>query len=81
MKGDLSLAHFGWNDEEYEKRGKEIDVVYHNGATVNAMLPYSLLRSQNVTSAIELLSFATTFKYTLIIILIIMPLLIIIIID
>jgi thioester reductase-like protein len=69
VTGDLSQPRFGWSEEEFAERAKQIDVIYHNGATVNAMLPYSLLQAHNVTSTAEILSLACTSKYVFAIIL------------
>ncbi len=60
--GDLSLPYLGLNDEIYQFLTKEIDVIYHNGAHVNHLYDYNLLRSTNVCSTIEILKLAGTQK-------------------
>lgn len=57
--GDLSLPHLGLNDEVYQFLTEEIDIIYHNGAHVNHLYDYSLLRATNVCSTIEILKLAS----------------------
>ncbi len=60
--GDLSLPYFGLSDELYQFLTKEIDIIYHNGAHVNHLYDYNLLRSTNVCSTIEILKLTGTQK-------------------
>eukprot|EP00026_Physarum_polycephalum_P001160 Phypoly_transcript_01161.p1 GENE.Phypoly_transcript_01161~~Phypoly_transcript_01161.p1 ORF type:complete len:1153 (+),score=144.83 Phypoly_transcript_01161:137-3595(+) len=62
LPGDLSQPAFGWPPEEFAEFSALIDVIYHNGATVNSILPYSLIRAQNVQSTQEVLALASTTK-------------------
>lgn len=48
--GDLSLLRFGLSDPEYEMLAEKVDLIYHNGALVNWIYPYSRLRRVNVDS-------------------------------
>ncbi len=60
--GDLSLPYFGLNNKIYQFLTKKIDIIYHNGAHVNHLYDYNLLRSTNVCSTIEILKLAGTQK-------------------
>ena len=51
--GDISKPHLGLTDSIWERLVNEVDVVVHNGAQVNWMLPYSSLRSPNVLSTMN----------------------------
>ena len=41
MEGDLSLPKLGLGDAEYSTLCSDVDVIIHNGAIVNAVLPYA----------------------------------------
>ena len=56
--GDLSQPMLGLAPLEYQRLASEIDVIYHNGADVNLVLPYESLRSTNVESVREVLRLA-----------------------
>ncbi|MGE3779815.1 MAG: thioester reductase domain-containing protein, partial [Pirellulaceae bacterium] len=58
--GDLAEPRFGLSPEEFEQLGEQIDVIYHNGAIVNLVYPYPLLRRANVAGTEEVLRLATT---------------------
>ncbi|PCK02581.1 MAG: hypothetical protein COA42_21980 [Alteromonadaceae bacterium] len=60
--GDLSQPLFGLAQETFERLGREIDVIYHNGALVNHFYPYSVLKSPNVSGTQEVLRLAATSK-------------------
>ena len=60
--GDLSLPYFGLNNETYQFLTKKIDIIYHNGAYVNHLYDYSLLRATNVCATVEILKLAGTYK-------------------
>lgn len=57
--GDLSQPLLGVSEEEFLKLALEIDVIYHNGASINLIYPYAALRSANVVGTQELLKLAT----------------------
>ena len=48
VAGDLSLPLFGLSEKRFAKLAEEIDVIYHNGAQVNASYVYSRLKASNV---------------------------------
>ncbi len=58
MVGDLALPAFGLNDEKYKELAEKIDVIYHNGAELNLIQPYSALKPVNVSSVEETLRLA-----------------------
>jgi len=59
ISGDLSRPYFGLSDETFNKLTTTIDVIYHNGAWVNAIYPYSLLKKTNVGGTVEILRLAS----------------------
>jgi len=44
--GELSLPHFSLSDEEYSDVLNNISDIYHSGASVNMVLPYSVLKKK-----------------------------------
>ena len=40
LEGDLSKPRLGLEDQDYDMLCKEVHVIIHNGAVVNAALPY-----------------------------------------
>jgi len=56
--GDLSKKRFGLSQKRFEVLAREIDTIYHNGAWVNFMEPYSRLKGPNVTGTREVLRLA-----------------------
>ena len=56
--GDISEDKLGLPDQVYNDLAESIDVVYHNGANVNAYYPYSALKSENVNSTKHIVKFA-----------------------
>jgi thioester reductase-like protein len=56
--GDFSKPLFGLTQEEFDRLASEIDVIYHNGADVNLVLPYESLRAVNVYGTREVLRLA-----------------------
>ena len=53
--GDLSIHQFGLSNEKFKSLAQKIDLIYHNGASVNSFLPYRQIRSTNIDSTFELL--------------------------
>jgi len=51
--GDISRPHLGLTEPIWQRLSNEVDVVIHNGAQVNWMLPYSSLRAANVLSTMS----------------------------
>ncbi|MFI1917613.1 amino acid adenylation domain-containing protein [Nocardia sp. NPDC020380] len=60
VSGDLAAPAFGLTDTEYARLADRIDAIYHNGARVNHLEPYSRLRAANVEGTREVLRLATT---------------------
>lgn len=58
--GDLKQARLGIEESSYNRLAAAVDVIYHCGALVHHLYDYERLRSSNVKSTLELLSFATT---------------------
>lgn len=56
--GDFSKPLFGLTQLEFDRLASDIDVIYHNGADVNLVLPYEALRSVNVFGTREVLRLA-----------------------
>jgi thioester reductase-like protein len=51
--GDLALPLFGMSSFEYERIARCVDVIFHCGAVVNHVLPYSFHKAANVHGTIE----------------------------
>ncbi|HRB21128.1 MAG TPA: amino acid adenylation domain-containing protein [Nitrosomonas sp.] len=60
--GDLSQPLLGLPKERFEKLAAKIDVIYHNGALVNFIQPYAVLKSANVDGTREVLRLACAQK-------------------
>ncbi|HEV3143065.1 MAG TPA: thioester reductase domain-containing protein, partial [Gemmataceae bacterium] len=60
--GDLEQPLLGLLPEDFDRLAGEIDVIYHNGANVNLIYSYSLLRAVNVLGTKEVLRLATRLK-------------------
>lgn len=60
--GDISEPDLGLPQSEWARISDEVDVVIHNGAQVNWMLPYSTLRAANVLSTIACIRLCTSGK-------------------
>ncbi|WP_176308797.1 SDR family oxidoreductase, partial [Micromonospora sp. NBS 11-29] len=58
LPGDLAAPRFGLDAEQFDRLAREVDVVYHAGATVNWLHPYSSLKAANVTGTEEALRLA-----------------------
>lgn len=56
--GDLSRKYFGLSKESFNELSKKIDLIYHNGALVNFIYPYSALRDANVGGTHEIVRLA-----------------------
>ncbi|KAL6055781.1 Long chain acyl-CoA synthetase 7, peroxisomal [Balamuthia mandrillaris] len=59
VEGDLCKPHLGLSGAVWEELSSSVDAVYHNGAAVNWILPYSALRDANVLATIEILEFCS----------------------
>ncbi|MEU3619134.1 thioester reductase domain-containing protein, partial [Streptomyces sp. NPDC006872] len=58
VTGDLAEPRFGLDAERFDRLAREVDVVYHAGATVNWLHPYPSLKAANVTGTEEALRLA-----------------------
>ncbi|MFK5970600.1 MAG: amino acid adenylation domain-containing protein [Candidatus Marithrix sp.] len=62
VQGDLSKPLLGLEKEYFEQLANKIDVIYHNGAWVNHIFPYSVLKTTNVLGTEEILRLASKHK-------------------
>ncbi|MEH1785598.1 MAG: non-ribosomal peptide synthase/polyketide synthase [Nostoc sp.] len=60
--GDLSQPLLGLSDEQFHLMALKIDSIYHNGALVNHVYPYALLKAANVRGTEEVLRLASQIK-------------------
>ncbi len=58
VPGDLTKPKFGLSDDQFEQVAQQIDVIYHSGAQVNLVYPYSALKATNVGGTHEILRLA-----------------------
>lgn len=59
IRGDLSLPRLGLTDQEFNSLSNSVDTIYHNGALVNLIYPYSALKAVNVFGTHEILRLAS----------------------
>jgi alanine racemase len=57
--GDLSQPRFGLSEQQFRELADRIDVIYHSGAYVNLIYPYTALRNANVLGTQEVLRLST----------------------
>ncbi|MBV8883532.1 MAG: amino acid adenylation domain-containing protein [Chroococcidiopsidaceae cyanobacterium CP_BM_RX_35] len=60
--GDLSQPFFGMSEQLFRELASQINVIYHSGACVNLIYPYTVLRAPNVLGTQEILRFASLVK-------------------
>lgn len=60
--GDLAERNLGLSAEKIEQLAQEIDLIYHCGAWVNIVYPYTSLRNANVQGTKEIIKLACKFK-------------------
>ncbi len=60
--GDISKPKLGLTQSTWERLVDDVDVVIHNGAQVNWMLPYSSLRAANVLSTLDCIQLCASGK-------------------
>ncbi|MBD2438978.1 non-ribosomal peptide synthase/polyketide synthase [Nostoc sp. FACHB-110] len=60
--GDLSKPLLGLSPSQFQDLASKIDIIYHNGAWVNAVYPYSVLKAANVLGTQEVLRLASEIK-------------------
>ncbi|MGE6731327.1 type I polyketide synthase [Streptomyces sp. NPDC059900] len=56
--GDLAAPRLGLAEEEFDGLARRVDAVYHAGATVNWLYPYTELKAPNVSGTVEVLRLA-----------------------
>jgi thioester reductase-like protein len=57
--GDLSKPLLGISEQQFSELASQVDVIYHNGALVNFVYPYSTLKKANVSGTQEILKLAS----------------------
>jgi myxalamid-type nonribosomal peptide synthetase MxaA len=60
LAGDLGRPRLGLSEQVWDDLAGRLDGIYHSGATVNFVYPYSALRKPNVGGTVELLRLACT---------------------
>ncbi|AFZ11271.1 amino acid adenylation domain protein [Crinalium epipsammum PCC 9333] len=60
--GELSKPLLGLSPEQFQSLANQIDIIYHNGALVNFVYPYSALKPANVLGTQEILRLASQSK-------------------
>ncbi|MEQ9237073.1 non-ribosomal peptide synthetase family protein [Coleofasciculus sp. E2-BRE-01] len=60
--GNLSEPLLGLSEEQFQRMARQIDVIYHNGAWVHHVYPYSVLKATNVLGTQEVLRLACKTK-------------------
>jgi amino acid adenylation domain-containing protein/thioester reductase-like protein len=60
--GDLSQPLLGLSEEQFQLMAGKLDVIYHNGAWVHHIYPYSILKAANVLGTQEVLRLACRTK-------------------
>ncbi|MEV8319610.1 amino acid adenylation domain-containing protein [Streptomyces sp. NPDC059900] len=60
VTGDLGQEHLGLSQDTWTDLAATVDVVYHNGALVNFVYPYSALKAPNVGGTQQVLELACT---------------------
>jgi thioester reductase-like protein len=58
VSGDLSAPGLGLTQELWDQLAAEVDTIFHNGATVNYLFNYDLMRDANVLGTNEVLRLA-----------------------
>ncbi|KAK5626701.1 hypothetical protein RRF57_002416 [Xylaria bambusicola] len=51
--GDITKPSLGVSQDSWDRLSQEVDIIIHNGAQVNWMLPYSSMRAANVLSTLD----------------------------
>jgi amino acid adenylation domain-containing protein/thioester reductase-like protein len=64
LPGDLSQPSLGLSAATFRELALKVDLIYHNGASVNLVYSYSALRSANVMGTLEILRMASQGKVT-----------------
>jgi thioester reductase-like protein len=56
--GDLAQPLWGLSEQHFQELAEEIEVIYHNGAFMNLVYPYTLLKATNVFGTRQAIQFA-----------------------
>lgn len=62
VKGDLSKEKFALSESDWDELCQKTDMIFHCGAVLNFLYPYSAMKKTNVSSTIECLRLASTKK-------------------
>jgi amino acid adenylation domain-containing protein/thioester reductase-like protein len=62
VAGDLAKPGLGIQESTFNKLAKEVEAIYHNGASISLIHPYASLREANVRGTQELLKLAIKFR-------------------
>ena len=60
--GDLSEPLLGLSAQQFQMMAQKVDIIYHNGASINLVYPYSALKATNVLGTQEILRLASQIK-------------------
>lgn len=60
--GDLAQPYLGLTEQAFQYLVQTVDVIYHNGAWINLVYPYSTLKAANVLGTQEILRLACQTK-------------------
>ena len=55
IRGDLSQENLGIDQNDFEELSENIDMIFHNGGTVNFIYPYQALKGINVNGMREII--------------------------
>ena len=58
VMGDLAEPLLGMTEEKFDELAREVDIVFHGGAVVNLIYPYSALKPANVDGTREVIRLA-----------------------
>ncbi|NLA15644.1 MAG: AMP-binding protein [Bacteroidales bacterium] len=62
VTGSLDQPMMGIKEDVYQELSRQVDAVYHNGALLNFLFPYTFMKETNVDGTRECLRFACTGK-------------------
>ena len=58
LPGDLGAPHLGLTPALHAQMAEQLDAIYHNGALVNFVFPYAMLKPANVDATADILRLA-----------------------
>ncbi|MEM8642975.1 MAG: thioester reductase domain-containing protein, partial [Cyanobacteria bacterium P01_G01_bin.54] len=62
VMGDLSQPQLALSAEQFQSLAETVDIIYHNGAMVNFMYPYPVMKATNVSATEDILRLASRSK-------------------